>query len=149
MRNLAGRHGVSDGPGAGEQRERARRRRKAWIVGGVFTVGMVAGFAMGWREAQHLFAGSEGWPPAMTIAIALSYVIAVVGGGMLLSRQTDEVELQSQYKAVAAAALVYALIYPVWFVLWMGSLAPEPMHGILFIAFWVSLLGAFLFYRFR
>ncbi len=146
-----GRHGVSEAAGTGEQQERARRTRKAWILGGAFATGLVAGVLVGFQEGENIFVGSDadGWPPALAIGLALSYLLVVMLGGLALSRQTDEFELQRQYKAVSAAAFVYAMAYPVWFVLWMGQLVPEPMHGALFILFWLSLLGAFLFYRFR
>ena len=143
-----GRIGVSDRPG-GENAERARRNRKLQIIGGVFAVGMIVGFMIGYREAESLFDGSQAWPPAMAIGIALSYLAAVIGGGIALSRHTDEFERMAQYKAVAVAALVYMLAYPVWFVLWMAALVPEPHHGLLFIAFWFTLAAASLFYRFR
>ena len=142
--------GVSDRPG-GESAERARRKQKLVIVGGVFAVGMIVGFLVGFREAEadFLFDRSQPWPPAMAIGIAFSYLAAVIGGGIALSRHTDEYERMAQYKAVAFAALVYMLVYPVWFVLWMGALVPEPHHGLLFGAFWLSLVAASLFYRFR
>lgn len=134
---------------AGEQIERVRRNRKLQIIGGVFAIGMIVGFLVGYQDAQALFDGSRAWPPAMAIGIALSYLGAVIGGGAALSRHTDEFERMAQYRAVAFAALVYMLVYPVWFALWMGALVPEPQHGVLFIAFWASLAGASLFQRFR
>ena len=141
--------GGSEPLGPGERQERARQARKAWIIGGTFAAGLVAGLWIGFEEADTLFSGSDGWPPALSMFVCVSYLVAVIFGGLALARQTDEFELQRQYKAVAVAALVYVLAYPVWFTLWMGGLVAEPMHGVLFIAFWLSLAGAFLFYRFR
>ncbi len=140
---------MSDVRGHGEAIERTRRRRKYTIIGGAAAVGMTVGFMIGYTEAENFFQDMSGWPPAMAIGIALSYLAAVIGGGVALARHTDEVELQTQYKAVAVAAMVYILIYPTWFALWMGGLVPEPMHSALFIAFWLSLAGASLFYQFR
>src|SRR5687767_14340644 len=96
--------GGSDRPG-GETAERARRNRKLQIIGGVFVVGMIVGFLVGYREAEAgaLFDRSQPWPPAMAIGIVFSYLAAVIGGGIALSRQTDEYELMGQYKAVAIA----------------------------------------------
>ena len=147
MANLR-RAGVSEA-GEGERLERERRNRKTWIIGGLVIFGGITGFFIGARNGAALFGGSGGWPPAMAIAVAASYVIAAVGGGLILARHTDEVELLGQYKAIAAAALVYVLVYPVWFVLWMGDLVREPMHAIIFALFWISLTAASLFYRFR
>jgi hypothetical protein len=145
----AGKSGGSEPLGAGESQERRRRTRKAWIIGSAFAIGLVAGLLVGFQEGEDLFLHSDGWPPALAVGIALSYLVVVIIGGIALGRQTDEVELQRQYKAVAVAALVYVLAYPIWFSLWMGGLVPEPMHAVLFIAFWASLAAAFLFYRFR
>ena len=141
--------GGSEPLGPGEQQEKARRTRKAWIIGGATVVGMIAGVATGYRDAGHFFDASNPWPPALAVGLAISYLVVVIAGGIALARHTDEFELQRQYRIVAAAALVYALIYPVWFVLWMGGLVPEPMHAVLFLTFWLSMFGAFLFYRFR
>ena len=145
------RAGVSEGRTEGERLERARRNRKAVIFGGVFAVGLITGVLVGMREAENLFqgAGSAGWPPAMAIGLSIAYVASVFGGGLALARQTDEVERMAQYKAVAVGALVYMLVYPIWFALWMGNLAPEPMHAVLFGLFWLTLFAAFLFHRFR
>ena len=145
----ARRSGVSEPHDFGEQQDRARRMRKAWVIGGAFAAGLGAGLAAGLQDGHEMFSPGAGWPPAMAIGIALSYVVAVIGGGWALARHTDEFELQRQYKAVAVAALVYMLVYPVWFALWMGGLVGEPMHAILFGAFWLSLAAASLFYRFR
>jgi hypothetical protein len=141
---------VSDDHGNGERLERAQRKRKAVIFGGIFVVGLVTGFMVGMREAENLFrGGSEGWPPAMAIGLSVAYLASVLGGGIALARQTDEVERLGQYKAVAVGALAYMLAYPIWFALWMGNLVREPMHAVLFGLFWITLLIAFLFYRFR
>lgn len=142
--------GVSDRQESGERLERARRNRKTVIFAGLMVSGGFVGFMIGMLDGDALLRGSSaGWPPAVAIAIAISYLASVIGGGVALSRQIDEVERLGQYKAVAAAALCYALVYPVWFVLWMGNLVREPMHGVLFGLFWLALFLASLFYRFR
>ena len=143
-----GRDGVSDG----ERLERARRGRKTLIFGAIAGAGLVTGFAVGayeGRRGYEMFSGAQGWPPAMALAIVVSYLAAIVIGGVLLARQTDEFERMSQYKAVAVAAFSYIVAYPAWFVLWMGGFVREPMHGVLFLIFWASLALASLFYRFR
>lgn len=144
-----GRSGVSSPMGSGEQLDRQRRGRKRVIVGGIVAIGFFGGFIVGFNEAESLFTGPRIWPAPFAIGLSLAYLAAIIGGGMALSRQTDEFEQQTQYKAVAVAAAAYLLIYPPWFLLWMADLVREPMHGILFLAFWVSLALASLFYRFR
>ena len=135
--------------GEGARLEQARGSRKAWMLVALMGLGGLIGLAISLSGGTAPFTDPDGWPPAMAIGIALAFVVAAVGGGLVLARQTDEVQLQAQYKAVAFAALVYVLLYPVWFSLWMGGLVPEPMHGALFAAFWVSLAGASFFYRVR
>ena len=144
-----GRSGASEPVGTGEQLDRQRRRRKGIIIGGLVIVGFVGGFITGYTEAESLFTGPRTWPAPMSIGLAIAYVAAVIGGGIAISRQTDEFELQAQYKAVAVAAASYMLIYPPWFLLWMADLVREPMHGVLFLLFWLSLALSSLFYRFR
>ncbi len=144
------RAGVSDSQESGERLERERRNRKSAIFAGLMAVGGVIGFMIGMLDGDAMMrSSSDGWPQAVSIGIAISYLASVIGGGIALSRQIDEVERLDQYKAVAAAALTYALVYPVWLALWMGNLVREPMHGVLFGLFWVALFLASLFYRFR
>ena len=135
--------------GTGERLERARNSRKMLILAGLMGVGGLIGLAIAIGGGEALLRTPGGWPPAVAIGIALVFVVATVGGGLALARQTDEVALQGQYKAVSFAAAGYALLYPVWYFLWMGGLVPEPMHGALFAIFWLSLAGASLYYRVR
>ena len=148
MMQLRGREAAATA-GEGERIEERRRRRKYWIIGGSFTVGLAAGVTVGLHEGEDLFAMPVSWPPAMAIGLAFAYVVAVIGGGLAMARHTDEVERQVQYKAVAFAALLYALVYPVWLCLWFGGLVPEPMHGALFLVFWFGMIAGSLFYKFR
>jgi hypothetical protein len=149
LTNKVGSPGVSERPISGEQLEQARRRRKAVIIGGLVVIGFAGGFITGFTEAKSLFSGERSWPPGLSIGLACAYLAAVIGGGMAISRQTDEFEQQTQYKAVAVAALAYLLVYPPWFLLWMADLAREPIHWVLFLIFWVALALASIFYRFR
>lgn len=149
MMARVGRSGVSEARGEGERAERARRNRRIGIVAATFAAGLAAGLASGLHDGARSFAPGAGWPPAMAIAIAVSYLVAVVGGGVLLARHTDEVALHNQYKAVAVGALCYVIVYPIWFALWMGALLPEPIHLALFILFMATTMLASLYYRFR
>jgi MFS family permease len=143
-----GRSGASEPRGTGEQLERQRRGRKAVIIGGLIVVGFTIGFVTGFSQADNLFVAGS-WPQALSMGLAVAYLATVIGGGIALSRHSDEFELNAQYKAAAAAGAAYMLIYPPWFLLWMGDVAVEPMHGVLFLAFWLVLALASIFYRFR
>ena len=144
-----GTNGASEPADSGEQIDRQRRRPKGIIIGPIVAIGFAGGFIVGFNEAESLFTGPRIWPAPFAIGLSLAYLAAIIGGGIALSRQTDEFEQQIQYKSAAVAAAAYLLIYPPWFLLWMADLVREPMHGILFLAFWVSLASASLFYRFR
>ena len=145
----ARRTSAAESSGSGELLDRQRRRRKAIIIGGLIVVGFTGGFITGFSQADSLFSGPRVWPAPLSIGLAVAYLATMIGGGIAISRQTDEFELQSQYKAVALAAVGYMIVYPVWFLLWMADLVREPMHGILFLLFWLTLAFSSLFYRFR
>jgi hypothetical protein len=139
-----------DAPGPGEARERARFRRRSVVIGAIFTAGLFSGFYVGHEEADALFHGGDAaWSPTVSLILVAVYLIAVGGGSLLLQNSMDELEKHNSYKAATVAAAVYIILYPVWFVLWKGGLVPEPVHWVVFVAFWLSLCAATLWYRFR
>ena len=139
----------ADAAASGERLERARRRRKYWIIGTIFVLGFVGGFTAGFTQADDLFDPAHTWPPALAIGLAVFFLVAVSGGGWLYSRQLDEFERTAKYKAVSAAASSYVIVYPVWLLLWKGGLVPEPMHVVIFLVFAAVMMIASLFYRVR
>lgn len=132
---------------SGELIARRMGRNRLIIIGLLFAVGLAAGIAVGNHAADNGFSGT--WPPALSIGIAVLYVIAMIAGSLALSRVTDEHERAQSYKAVALAGAGYMLGYPVWFLLWKAGVAVEPIHWVLFVGFWLLLAGGTLFYRFR
>jgi len=134
--------------GSGEAMERLAKRKKWIIIGGLIVVGLVTGFLAGFYEADGLLDGG-GWPPSLALGIAFSYLAAIVGGGIAMTRQMDEVELQTQTRAVSFAAGIYIIVYPSWFVLWKGGFVVEPIHWALFVIFWLALALSSLYYRYR
>ena len=144
-----GRTGVSEPVASGEALERGRRRRKLAILVLIFLLAFPAGFMVGFTEADDLLVMNDRWPPALALGLSLSYLALVIGGAIALSRQVDEVERAIKYKAVAAAASAYVIVYPVWFFWWKGGFVPEPMHLALYAGFLIVFLLASLFYRFR
>lgn len=151
MTKLMGAAPVADyGRGSGEALERAARRRKYVVLGTLFALGAGLGAYVGNRhEEMPLLSGAADWPPALALAAAGLYLGALIISSMLLSRSTDEVQRQAQYKATAIAAAVYFLGYPVWFLLWKGGFVQEPVHELLFAAFWMALALSSIYYRFR
>ena len=137
------------GEESGEALERSRRRRKYWIIGVLAGIGFVAGFTAGFTQPHRLFDPSLSWSPELTLSLAVAWLVAVIGGGLLYARHTDEVEMANGYKAVAVGAVAYVVLYPVWLLLWKGGVLPEPMHFVIFLAFMAVTMVASLFYRVR
>jgi hypothetical protein len=136
--------------GEGEARERARLRRRHAIMAALLIPGFMIGVYVGKTDQGAFINGSGGvlWP-ALSIALAILYLAALVGGAFLLSSSIDEHEKYNSYKAVSAAGGFYVVAYPVWFLLWKGGFVVEPVHWILFIGFWLSLAVSSLYYRFN
>ena len=134
---------------SGEARLRQHERRIRAVKAGLFLTGLLAGLITGVLVGETGFAPDARWPAPLAIGLVATFLVAMALGGLLLHRLYDEVERQIQYKAVAGAALVYAIGYPVWFVLWKGGFVPEPSHWTLFLAFYTALAGSYLFYRVR
>jgi hypothetical protein len=135
--------------GPGEQRERAVRRRRRLVFGALFTVSGLAGFYVGFNEAEALFNGGTAWSPELSLILTALFFVAMIGGSVLIKDSMDEVERQASYKAVAFAGAAYIMVYPVWFLLWKGGFVGEPVHWVLFALFWLSLALSSLWYRFR
>jgi MFS family permease len=135
--------------GEGERLNRKRERQARAIKATLFGIGMLSGAWIGYFLASNDFALDAPWPPAIAIGLAVLYVAAILIGSMLLHKHIDEVERMRTYKAVTLAGTAYMIAYPVWFLLWKASLVAEPVHWILFIAFWALLIGAAFYYRSR
>jgi hypothetical protein len=136
--------------GEGERRDSARRRKRWVIVVALAVAGFVPGLYLGKNHGAALAEGGSAlWSPTLSMALAGLYLAAVVGGGLLLRGVTDEVERQNGYKAASFAGMALMLVYPVWFLLWKGGFVHEPIHWVLFVIFWLSLVLASLWYRFR
>lgn len=136
--------------GEGERHEAARRRTRWLIIAGLFVAGLIPGFYLGYQDGAALAESRTAiWPPALVAAMIGLYLLAVVGGGILLNRVADDFDRQVGYKTVSFAGTALMVVYPIWYVLWRGALAPEPIHWVLFLLFWLSLVLAYLFYRFR
>ena len=135
--------------GEGERLAAQRARRTRIIILALAGAGFVTGLIVGVHAGRNDLDFSSSWPPSMALAVAVTYLIATIGGSLLLVNSLDEVERANNYKAAAFAAGVYVMVYPVWFVLWKGQFLPEPSHWMIFIAVWLSLMGSYLYYRLR
>jgi hypothetical protein len=136
--------------GEGERQETARRRKRWMIIGALFVAGLGPGFYLGSLDAGPVEAlRTVTWPPGLVAMFLALHLGAVVGGGLLLSKQADELDRERGYKSVSFAGTLLMIVYPAWYVLWRGGFVPEPIHWVLFLLFWLSLILAAIFYRFR
>jgi hypothetical protein len=136
--------------GEGERRDSARRRKRWLIVAMLALVGVVPGFYLGYQDGAAMAESRPAiWSPTLAAVLAGLYLVAVIGGGLLLGKVTDELERQRGYQAASFAGLALMVVYPTWFLLWRGGFVPEPVHWMLFVLFWLSLAAASLYYRFR
>lgn len=136
--------------GGGERHESARRRKRWLILGALFVAGLIPGLYLGYQDGAALAESRTAiWPAPVVAALIALYLVAVAGGGLLLNRVADDFDRQVGYKTVSFAGTALMVVYPIWYVLWRGDLAPEPIHWVLFLFFFLSVVAAYLFYRFR
>ncbi len=133
---------------SGEARAKAKRRRVWWSMGGIGVLSFVPGFYLGYSGHNVIDTPGASWPPVAVIVTAIVYLLVVIGGSVLLRRHIDELAMHNRLRATALAAGVYIIVYPVWWLLWMGALVPEPSHWQLFLLFYVSFVfGCFYYAR--
>lgn len=137
---------------SGERAEHRRRRGRLMLFVSLGIAGLVTGIYIGSNSSTSSgtwFGDVVTVSPTVALILAFGYVAAVMAGGFMLRRQTDEVELLGRYKTSALAGGMFMLVYPVWFLLWKGGLVPEPIHGILFLLFLLTAIVGSIFYRVR
>ena len=133
----------------GERNLRHKRKRWWTIMAVLALAGFVPGFLLGYSEGEGLVDPQAAWPTWIVILLVGTFLVAVPIGSWLLYRQMDELERDNNRKAAAIGAGILVIVYPVWLVLWMGALVPEPIHWVLFLIFYLPFLGSWLFYRLR
>lgn len=123
-------------------------RRLKLIKALLFATGIPCGAYFGWYLSSNDFDLSAPMSPVAALLMAATYLLANLFGWLALAKVMDEVEKTHLYKASGQAASLYLIVYPVWFLLWKGGFVIEPIHWLLFVAFWLSMAGAALYYRF-
>ena len=126
------------------------KKRRWWaIILMLGVAGFVPGFLLGFHQGDSLIDPQAVWPTWIVLLLAATFLIAVPIGSWLLHRQMDELERDNHRKAAVIGAGVLVIVYPVWLLLWMGALAPEPIHWVMFLTFYVPFIASWLFYRLR
>ena len=83
--------------GDGERREAAIRHRRYLVIGALFAAGLVTGLYAGFREGSALFEGGDGaWPPAVALAMIGLFLVAMIGGTIVMQGVMDEHEREHQ-----------------------------------------------------
>jgi uncharacterized membrane protein len=134
------RHVVGEG-----ERLYAQRRRRFWFIilglcaiglGGGFLSGFIAGFADARQMTAEPLYATVGAIGAVLLAIAAAF------GSWRYFVHVDEVEVADNLWGSLIGFYAYAILFPLWWVLWKLEKAPEPQDWtILGIALAVSLLA--------
>jgi hypothetical protein len=141
--------GVSEPIGPGESLERRRRGRQTLIL----ALLMMAGGATAWvlmdvqQDGADLFRSPI--PARVAIALALLWLISIIGGSLWYKRNIDEIEVAQQLWSIAAAGSIVLILYPAWYLLWRGQMLPEPNGHIMFGALYAVMIAAYLWKKFR
>jgi divalent metal cation (Fe/Co/Zn/Cd) transporter len=133
----------------GEQRLKLRSRRWWQILLAAGAAGLIPGFLLGYSSEGDLFALTTVWPAWIAILLAVTFLVAVSVTSWMLYRQVDEHQRQACGKAAILAAGIVIILYPVWFMLWMGEILPEPSHWVIFLTLYITYAVGSLYYRYR
>ena len=124
----------------GERASAVRKQRYHRMIGVYIAVALLI------LVGSWLFKRGEGGvAPAWAITFSLLYLVTLIGGGWLISRQSDEVERQENLVAASFAARFYVLAFPVWYFLAKAQLAPQPDSLVLFAGFVVMAAVGYTF----
>ena len=138
-----------DDRSSGEKRLKARSRRWWQILAIAGSAGLIPGFLLGYSTEGDLYSLTTVWPAWIAILLAVTFVISVTLSSWLLYRQVDEHQQQNYGKAAVLAAGVVIILYPAWFMLWMGAILPEPSHWVIFLTLYITYAAGMLYYRYR
>jgi hypothetical protein len=138
--------------GEGERAARLRRRRTYTIIGLLGLTGGIVGGALGGATGQFsrfLTDPDATISPTLAIAAAAVTVIGTIVGAIAYFRHIDELERQVNYWTANITVNFYFLTYIAWFILWKGSLLPEPSHETLFGSTFVVMILAYYWKKLR
>jgi hypothetical protein len=136
--------------GEGERLETQRRKRFWAILGALFVLGGVAGFATGFlagfNDARE--GGSAGYMTAGTIGVVI-LVVGAAYGSWKFFQNVDEVEIADNLWGSLIGLYVYALLFPAWWALNLLGQAPEPDDWAIFGASMLSAVAVYLYRKVR
>lgn len=136
--------------GEGE-RLHAQRRRRFWtILGGLFVLGGVAGFASGFLAGFN-DARQGGWSAYLTVGTIGIFVLAVGAayGSWRFFKNVDEVEVADNLWSSLVGFYAYGILFPSWWALNRLGQAPEPDGWLIFGASMITAVGVYLYRKLR
>jgi hypothetical protein len=141
--------GVSEALGPGETMERAKNRRRAFVMFALMAAGGACGLALAIAEPKGAGILQGAIAPWAAVALAAAWLIAVVGGSLWYKKHADEIDLAAQIWGQAVGGATIILLYPVWYLLGRAALVPAPDANVVFLALYVVMTGAYLWKKFR
>lgn len=141
--------GVSEPIGPGEALERKQKGRQTLIICMLMVAGGVTGLtlALSGQDGPDFYRSAI--PARVAVALAVFWLVSVIGGSLWYMRHIDEIELAAQIWGIAAAGTVVLIFYPVWYLLWRGQMIVEPNAHVMFGTLYVVMIAAYLWKKFR
>jgi hypothetical protein len=134
---------------SGAEEAERQKRRKWWTmlgVSGLAGAGTGLGFVVAAKGDGFMSGPIPAW---LAIAFAALYVATMIVGTIAMKRMTDEVEIHNNLWGMAIGGSAVLLVYPPWWMLWRGEVAPEPGHEALFLLLFASAILAYLWKKYR
>ena len=136
--------------GEGERLEAQRRKRFWTILGALFVLGGIAGFATGFLAGVN--DAREGGTAAYKAVGTIGVVILVFGaayGSWKFFQNVDEVEVADNLWGSMIGLYVYALLFPAWWALHLLGQVGEPDDWMIFGASMLSAVAVYLYRKVR
>ena len=136
--------------GEGERLEAQRRKRFWTILGALFVLGGIAGFATGFLAGVN--DAREGGTAAYKAVGTIGVVILVFGaayGSWKFFQNVDEVEVADNLWGSMIGLYVYALLFPAWWALHLLGQVREPDDWMIFGASMFSAVAVYLYRKVR
>ncbi|NIJ22737.1 hypothetical protein [Sphingomonas japonica] len=134
---------VSDG----ERAFIAKRRRLRIIIGALLGLGLVLGIATGIDSARIGSGGAIS--PGVAVIGVIVMLAGVLGGSWFYFREIDELDLRDNLIAATVGLYFYALVYPCWYALSRGGIAPKTNPEMIFVATLVVVTLTYFWKRWR
>jgi hypothetical protein len=132
---------------------RERRSRNILIMCFVFGIAtgiaLGAGGALNHHDSHFPLLSDDPISPTIAAGLVLAFVLVLPILGWQWHKTVDEHEREAYQVGAVAAAYMFLIGAPVWWLLWRGGIVPEPNGVILYFAFNFTLLIVWLWKKYR